>query len=427
MSDTVSLVIPARNEAATIGGVVSAFLNHPAVTEIIVVDSGSSDETGAIAAARGAKVVRLAEAGLGRAMKAGVAAASNSWLFKVDGDMRNPSSDWLSAHLDAVNSDTGMVKAYWASSEDPMPVTTLVARPAIRVHIPSLSFVRMPIAGIYLWDNDLLSGQALPDDYSFDLEVLIRVHRAGRSIAQIDLDEVVDALKPMPTYAGMAAELLACLRRHSEIDQSAPLMLVTAHPDDAEIWCGGTVAKMLNAGAIVELWILTGSPTRQQEALKLAEIYSNFRVQFLGGKELSSAPSDSICQLRDAILRLRPRVLITHHFADQHPDHRLCHDLVTSACLLVDRHDLPRSIYYCNTYFQAARTGGFDPTVFIDISEEADLKYRFICHHSSQDTPHWVRMARAMDELNGAKCGVGKAEVFQKANIYTMPAPNAFL
>jgi glucosyl-3-phosphoglycerate synthase len=426
MRQAVSVIIPARNEAATVGSVVTAFRDHPSVREVIVIDSASNDRTGAQAAKQGARVVRTEEAGLGRALKAGLQLACSKWIFKVDGDMRNASRDWLSTHLDALDANVGMVKAYWDSSEDPMPVTNLVAKPAIQLLMPSLSFVHMPIAGVYLWDRNLLSEDYLPDDYSFDLEVLIRVHRSGRAIAQVYLGEVLDTLKPVQQYSGMAAELLRCITRQAGVARCAPMMVVMAHPDDCEIWCGGTITKILNAGGIVELWILTGSPIRQREASRLGEIYSNLRIRFLGHGEFCVPHLDAISRLENAISQLRPQLIITHHFADSHPDHRQCYDLVTSSCLRIDRKLLPRTIYLCNTYYQTPSMEAFRPDVFIDISAEANLKYHFIGHHPSQDVDHWVRMARAMDDLNGAKCGVDKAEAFQTMNFYTTPASSEF-
>ena len=138
MHGPISVIIPARNESATISAVVTAFQNHPSVAEILVVDSASDDETGHFAAKCGARVIRLDRPGFGRAIKAGAREATSSWLFKVDADMRNPSSDWLSAHIAALGEGVGLVKAYWSSSEDPMPVTNLVVKPSLHLLIPRL-------------------------------------------------------------------------------------------------------------------------------------------------------------------------------------------------------------------------------------------------------------------------------------------------
>ena len=71
-------VIPAWNEAATVGAVVYAALDARLVDEVIVVDNASSDTTANVAAAHGARVVHEPTTGKGEAMRAGVAAAPDA-------------------------------------------------------------------------------------------------------------------------------------------------------------------------------------------------------------------------------------------------------------------------------------------------------------------------------------------------------------
>ncbi|MFW6066954.1 MAG: glycosyltransferase family 2 protein [Myxococcota bacterium] len=70
----VDVVIPALDEAASIGGVVSAVLRQPPVRSVVVVDNGSSDGTAEIARGAGARVVAEPRRGYGAACQAGIAA-----------------------------------------------------------------------------------------------------------------------------------------------------------------------------------------------------------------------------------------------------------------------------------------------------------------------------------------------------------------
>lgn len=72
----VTAVIPAWNEAKTIGAVVYAALDARLVDEVVVVDNASTDGTAAVAAAHGARVVIEPHPGKGEAMRAGVTAAA---------------------------------------------------------------------------------------------------------------------------------------------------------------------------------------------------------------------------------------------------------------------------------------------------------------------------------------------------------------
>ena len=84
---SLSIVIPAKNEAAAIGKVVTAALEAWPEAEVIVVNDGSTDETGEVAAAAGAKVVSHPESlGNGAAVKAGARAAQGELIAFMDGD-----------------------------------------------------------------------------------------------------------------------------------------------------------------------------------------------------------------------------------------------------------------------------------------------------------------------------------------------------
>jgi dolichol-phosphate mannosyltransferase len=90
---TISVVVPARDEAARIGPLLDAVCGAPGVAEVVVVDDESSDGTAAIAAAAGARVVSGAPlpagwAGKAWALQQGVEAATGEWVVTLDADTR---------------------------------------------------------------------------------------------------------------------------------------------------------------------------------------------------------------------------------------------------------------------------------------------------------------------------------------------------
>lgn len=93
---TVSVVIPAFEEAAAIGTVVQSLIKAAAWREVLVVDDGSGDGTAAAAAAAGARVIRHPyNKGNGAAVKTGIRNAVGEYLLIIDGDGQHTASDGL--------------------------------------------------------------------------------------------------------------------------------------------------------------------------------------------------------------------------------------------------------------------------------------------------------------------------------------------
>jgi len=93
---SVSIVIPAYNEAASIGDLVAALVGTAPWHEVIVVDDGSKDETAARACEAGAAVVRHPyNKGNGAAVKSGIRRATGEYILIIDADGQHPPEDAL--------------------------------------------------------------------------------------------------------------------------------------------------------------------------------------------------------------------------------------------------------------------------------------------------------------------------------------------
>ena len=91
---SLSIVIPAKNEAAAIGAVVAGAVERYPDAEIIVVDDGSTDDTAKVAQEAGARIVQHPESlGNGAAVKAGARAATGDIIAFMDGDGQHSTED----------------------------------------------------------------------------------------------------------------------------------------------------------------------------------------------------------------------------------------------------------------------------------------------------------------------------------------------
>jgi N-acetylglucosamine malate deacetylase 1 len=126
-------------------------------------------------------------------------------------------------------------------------------------------------------------------------------------------------------------------------DAGRPLdvLAIGAHPDDVELGCGGTLAKLAAAGRRVGILHLTGGESgtrgtvalRRREAEAAAAALGAVEVTILdcgdGGLRTGAAEEDAVLAV---LRRLRPEVVLAPPASDRHPDHGRGHDLALAAC-----------------------------------------------------------------------------------------------
>ncbi|WP_108063468.1 glycosyltransferase [Poseidonibacter lekithochrous] len=417
--ERISIVIPALNEEKTIINVINELKKSEYISEIIVVDNNSSDNTAKLSKENSAKVIFCKEIGYGYALKKGILEAKNRLVFKIDADIKNVDYKWIELlYKNMVNEQSSLVKTYWENEKDPMPVTNLVAKPLLKYHYSSLSDIKMPISGIYLFNKSLLNIEHMQNTFALDLDILISIKKLGYKISQVSLGKVYDNLKPISNYSNMSYELISFINIKKNYDKSVLFFL--AHPDDAEIWCGGLISKYsLNHSKII-IVIATSNKIRKEESLRIKTIFPEIEIVFMNNIELSNFYNrKNIDTLHDIVKKNQPDIFITHHKDDIHIDHKLCFDITSSVFLKLDRDLLPKKFLMCNSYFQDNHNI-FNPNIYIDISMVMDIKLKLIDNFISQDTEYWKNMIIKIDSLNGLKSSVKYAEAFEEYQFYTI-------
>lgn len=224
---TVSVVVPALDEEATVAGVVGS-VRGPLVDEIIVVDGGSTDATADRAAAAGARVVdqhaTLVEAGPGRgkgdALWKGLASTSGDLVVFLDADVADPSPHFVVGLLGPLLTEPSVacVKGFYdrplRTERGLRPagggrVTELTARPLIASFWPELSGIAQPLAGEYAARRSVL--EQVPFVQGYGVEFALLTDLAGRlgieAIGQVDLGRRLHDHQPLDALARMSAEI----------------------------------------------------------------------------------------------------------------------------------------------------------------------------------------------------------------------------
>lgn len=224
----IAVVIPARDEATTVGSVLDAvFAAGPFVREVVVVDDHSSDDTSTVATHHGARVLRLdAPTGKGGAMAVGAAATSAELIVFLDADVTSPSTHYL-ARLVApllARDSVGLVKGYYVRPLHDMPtgggrVNELTARPALSLLHLGLGEIRQPLAGETAIRREVLEACPLAATYGVEVALLLDVAaRYGvESIAQVDLGIRRHRNRPLEELRPMATEILGVILERSGV------------------------------------------------------------------------------------------------------------------------------------------------------------------------------------------------------------------
>ncbi|NLU62177.1 glucosyl-3-phosphoglycerate synthase [Rhodococcus sp. HNM0563] len=244
---TVTVVLPALDEEETVGRVVDSI--HPLlgglVDELVVLDSGSTDDTVARARAAGARTISREEAvpgvppvpGKGEVLWRSIAATSGDLIAFVDSDLINPDPAFVPKLLGPLLLGDGihLVKGFYrrplrvSGAEDASGggrVTELVARPLLAALRPELTCVLQPLGGEYAGTRELLQSVPFAPGYGVEIGLLLDTYdqRGLDAIAQVNLGVRKHRNRPLSELGAMSRQIVGTmLGRCGIADSGAPL------------------------------------------------------------------------------------------------------------------------------------------------------------------------------------------------------------
>ena len=218
------------------------------------------------------------------------------------------------------------------------------------------------------------------------------------------------------------------------------VLIISAHPDDVEVNCAGTAAKLIKRGDSVTLCNLCSGSLGHMvimpaELAKIRLKENEAAAKMIGAKRLPAVSPDlelyhqdkaARDKVVDIIRRAKPDFIITHHPDDYMSDHAAVSRLVFDAsfCASLPHYKTAADgiVPICPIYYMD-NVGGFnfEPTEYVDIADEIETKIEMLKCHQSQlvwmkehDKVDFTEMVRTFSRMRGLQAGVQYAEGFMQ-------------
>lgn len=219
------------------------------------------------------------------------------------------------------------------------------------------------------------------------------------------------------------------------------ILIFAAHPDDAELSMGGTIAKLTKSDLKVGIVDLTRgelgtrgtAETRQREAFNAAIV---LKVALRENLEMPDGDiknsKENLMKVIIALRKFKPKIVFAPYFNDRHPDHIDASHLIKRAMFSTglskiktfDK-EVPQNHYRPEKLFYYMQTYTFDPTFIVDISESMELKMKSVQCYSTQfhdpkskepetfiSSPEFLNYVKSRAEFYGFSIGKRFGEPF---------------
>jgi len=223
------------------------------------------------------------------------------------------------------------------------------------------------------------------------------------------------------------------------------VLAIGCHPDDLEIACGGTLRKYVEQGAEVHMChvangdqghvVIEPGPLaamRTIEAENAGKIIGAKQVINLNVSDMqvNSHNLEVMDAMADVVRSVRPDVIITHNDDDYMLDHTETSRIATNGSFCSGLSHRPRKYdafsSFVPVFFMDTLAGvNFQPTHYVDITNQIDTKIKALECHESQlrwmlehDNIDFADMVRTCSKYRGYQCGVPYAEGFRPYNVY---------
>ncbi|NPV53910.1 MAG: PIG-L family deacetylase [Firmicutes bacterium] len=231
------------------------------------------------------------------------------------------------------------------------------------------------------------------------------------------------------------------------------VLAVGAHPDDLELFCGGTLAKYAQRGDEVFMAIATNGEAgsavhgkqeianiRYREAKESAAVIGATLIWMGYPDEFLFSNEETRLRFIDLIREVKPDVIFGHYPEDLYnPDHSTAGQILNDVAIMVTVPNIKTGHPPCDKivpmYFTESHCGvNFLPDEYVDISSTIEIKKTMMSKHQSQVA--WLENQYDMTPLDfieitgryrGLQAGVKYAEVFKRVRAWPREFPGSLL
>ncbi len=200
----------------------------------------------------------------------------------------------------------------------------------------------------------------------------------------------------------------------TEARQGLRVLAIGAHPDDVELGCGGSLAKLSKLGAEIHVVIFSkgrrGALSEEDRELESMTALNTLGVTKIAiydfpDTQLASQLNEMIAVLDRHVEALKPDRAYTMFQHDRHQDHRAVYDASAVSC---------RTVPQLLGYETPSSYPNFAPTVFEDIGPELETKLNALNYHLSQGSRLYMQdeKVRSAANFRGAQIDLGPCEGF---------------
>ena len=216
----ITVIIPARNEEKTIVQVIENVKQNNNVTQIIVVNNGSTDNTVQCAKDAGVEVINCYNQGKGYAMEVGMQYVKNNIVAFIDADINNYSNDLIELLTNPIiNNEADFVKSTFIRTKGGV-VTEVAVKPLLNLLFPDMYKFSEPISGMIAAKKNILEVLEFEKDYGVDIGILIDVIQNGNRVAEVNIGEIENmshVSKTNETMSNMSTQIIRAILKRKNI------------------------------------------------------------------------------------------------------------------------------------------------------------------------------------------------------------------